>query len=272
MRTYVLVAMLVLVPCSVSAAGFAKHSLFLSKTSVVEGDTVLIHAVVANDTDTRFSGKLSLRENLPAQAGESVLGTVPLALAVEEVRVASISWNPSAGTHTLTAELTTDSGEKVEEQQATFTVAEKPKKLEPAPSSSQVASVQSSEPLQQQVTQLSPSVAGYTAPIFEMIDSLREKAVQALDQGIVWSKNKVSQKTPSAVLGAESSTTPNAETLVSGTVQTALLVGATALLYLFSVLRYSIEHTGIFYPILAVAFLYLLWRLYQRMRRPAWQR
>lgn len=257
-----LVVFLAVYPEVSRGAGFAKHSLFLSKTSVVEGDTVLIHAIVANDTETRFSGKLSLREK------ENLIGTVLLTLAAEEVRAVSISWNPSAGTHTLTAELATESADIVEEQQATFSIAEKPKKPEPGSDSSQTASVQSSDQLQQQLAQLSPSVAGYTAPIFETIDSLREKAVQALDKGVEWSKNKVMQKNKSSVLGADSSTTPNAETLVEGTVQTVLLVGATVLLYLFSVLRYIVENTGIFYPALAVAFLYLLWRLYRRMRRP----
>lgn len=262
MWNYVVVVVLFLMPWSVFAAGFAKHSLFLSKTSVVEGDTVLIHAIVANDTEVRFSGKLSLREK------ESLIGVVPLLLAAEEVRAVSVSWNPSAGTHTLIAELATDSGEKVEEQQATFSVAEKPKKPETGFSSSPAASVQSSQQLQEQLAQLSPSVARYATRIFSTIDSLREEAVKVLDRGVEWSKKKVTQTNPASVLGAQATTTPNAGTLVAGTMQTLFLVAATVLLYLFSVLRYIIENAGIFYPVLAVAFLYLLWKLYRRMRRP----
>ncbi|MDZ4225965.1 MAG: hypothetical protein U1C66_00555, partial [Patescibacteria group bacterium] len=53
-----------------------------------------------------------------------------------------------------------------------------------------------------------------------------------------------------------------------GIVETVTKLVATLLLYLFSILKFLVSNAGIFYPVLTIAFFYLLWRLFKRMRRP----
>jgi hypothetical protein len=45
------------------------------------------------------------------------------------------------------------------------------------------------------------------------------------------------------------------------------MIFATASLYILSILLYVVSNAGIFYPVLAVLFLYFLWRLFKRFRR-----
>src|SRR3989344_6188606 len=101
-------------------AGFAKQSLFLSKSSVTEGDTVLVHAVVSNDTTTKFTGTLIFKDS------DATIGNVPVSLDSGEANTFSVSWKPTAGNHTVEANLEDTSGAVVEQESATFTVAPPP--------------------------------------------------------------------------------------------------------------------------------------------------
>ena len=74
--SFFIVAILFLLPHTAGATGFAKQSLFLSKSVVTEGDTVRIHAVVSNDDGrAAFTGTLSFTD------GSATIGNVPVSLA-----------------------------------------------------------------------------------------------------------------------------------------------------------------------------------------------
>lgn len=236
-------------PSTVFAATFAKEPIFLSKSPVVEGETVLIHAVVSNDANTKFSGKLSVGE------GDKVIGSVSINLDARGAQVASLSWKPIAGTHKLVATLSEADGSLVEENSATFTVESKE---DAERSRDDDGDVESSADIQKSLAGLSPQAAEVSKPVFSTIDSLRKKTSDALDTGIDWTKKKGS------VLGTSTEST----TAESGVVGTVLSFIKTILFYIFSFLKYLVTHAALFYPILVIAFLYGLWRLYKRMRRP----
>lgn len=251
-------------PGAVFGAGFAKQTLFLSKTPVVEGESVLIHTVVQNDGAEKFDGSLVVF----AQAGDTKekVGTVAVSIALQGANTVSVSWKPAAGEYTVTAELTTKNGEIVESQTAHFTINEKPKTESNDLLNQADAEVQSSADVQAMIAKFSPTVADFTKPAFLAIDSLRTKAGSFLDQGINWSKAKVGPKKPGEVLGESTSNPASAQ----GWLGTLSYFAAMIALYFFSILKWIVANAGIFYPVIALVFFYSLWRLFVRMRRPSY--
>lgn len=255
MKYGVLALGLLLAPSFVCAAGFAKQSLFLSKTPVTQGDTVLIHAIVSNDATTKFSGTLTLHDEAGA------IGSVPVSLAAGEAGVVSVSWKPSGGSHTVTAELIDSTGAR-EQESSTFHIATP---AQPAAAQT-AAAVDSSQNIQQAIANISPGVAQATQPVFAAIDAGRAQASAALDQGISWAKAQI--QTPGQVLSAQTQKTSTST--AQGIGATLWTVMTTLVLYTLSVLQFIIGNAGLFYPVVVILFFYILWRLYRRSRRPAY--
>ena len=259
-RIFFALCVFFVLPAGVQAASFAKQSLFLSRSSVTEGDTVLIHAVVSNDSLQKFTGTLTLTSNA------ETIGTVPVILGAGEADTVSLSWKPVAGTPEVTAVLKDKSGAVVEQEAASFTIDAKPvpKKITlDLPTDS----VDSSIAIQKAIGNLSPLVADTSKPVFTTIDNGRRGAANALDSGIAWSKKQLGQNLGGSVLGTSKDNSASAGKKVGTTLWTIL---ATLALYLFSVLRYVVGHAGVFYPVAVLLFFYILWRGYKSTRRPRW--
>lgn len=256
MRFGLLTGLLLIAPLPLFGASFARESLFLSKTPVVDGETVLIHAVVANESNVKFVGDVVLK------VGEARIGSVAVTIAPGGANAVSVSWKPTAGSHKIVAELTTVEGTIVESESATFTINEKPK---PAGTSGTAAttSIESSADIQDKINSTLPAVSGISEPIFTTLDSARASAAALLDRGIDWAKQKTDEKKPGEILG---SATENK----GGFIETALLMFATVMLYIFSVLRFVVGNAGLFYPVFVVLFFYALWRIFRRIRRPSY--
>lgn len=234
-----------LAPGSVFAASFAKESLFLSRSPVIEGDTVYIHAVIANDAASTFKGEVVFEDN------DERIGTVAVTIAPGGAETASLSWQPFAGTHPISAELMTEDSTVVEKLSATFIVRTKPMSETTAPSS-----IEPSDGVREVIAGISPQAAEVAEPIFSTIDTLRQKGVKTLEKGIVWARSG----NEGEVAGAQ-----------SGIADTVLGVVKTALIYLMELVRWLLSNAGVFYPVLALTFLYLLWRTYKRLRRPSYE-
>ncbi len=243
-----LILFTLLLPSFALAAGFAKESLFLSKSPATEGDTVFIHAVVANDLNAAFTGDVIFEDD------ETKIGTVAVSIPAGGAETVSLSWSPKAGSHSIVAELTAKDGTVVEKLSATFSIRAKPKSEDKttAPAST---TVQSSDDVKEAIAGISPGLAEASEPVLATIDNLRQKGADALDKGIAWAK-----KPEGEVAGAS--------TGLGGTV---LSVVKTVLTYLMEVLRFVLGNAGIFYPAFAIAFLYFLWRLFKRYRRPSYE-
>lgn len=143
----------------------------------------------------------------------------------------------------------------------TVYLATKPK---PVATNNQAAAVESSRQIQDGIAGVSPQTAQVVAPFFTLVDSARDKAAVIVSQQL--DKTKAGLGTDAGkVLGAE--TTKNAASNPSGTFWYIL---QTLYLYILTVLNFIIGSAGVFYPLLAVVALYLLWRLFNRFRRPAY--
>ncbi len=254
MRTALFTALLfVSFASSVSAATFARQSLFLSKTPVTEGDTVLIHSVVANESNVKFTGDVVFKD------GETKVGSVAVSIVPGGANTVSVSWKPFAGTHRVTAELTAQDGAVVESESANFSINEK---IKPG-STTTSTGIDSSQDIQKKIAEILPAAAPVSTQIFSTLDSARGTAASVLDSGIDWAKQKTGGKKPGEVLGA--STTSS-----GGAIDTVWTVLASVLLYILSILRFVVGNAGIFYPAFALLFFYILWRIYKRMRRPSY--
>lgn len=251
MRFYLFGLFLLVSATTAHAAGFAKDTLFLSQTPVVEGEAVLIHTVVANESTQPFKGTVVFKD------GEEHIGTVGVGIAPGGANTVSVSWKPSAGSHNVTADLTNEDGTVAEEQSATFHIDAKPEQqTQPA------AAVESSDELQKKLNGISPTAADISAPIFSTLDSARSKAADLLDAGLEWTQEKGGGKNPGEVLGEATQ-----DTSAGGIAHTAWTILATVVYYILSLLRFIVGTAGIFYPVFAILFFYTMWRLYKRMRR-----
>lgn len=243
-------------PASAHAAQFAKQSLFLSQSSVTEGETVLIHAVVSNDTANAFAGTLAFSDDGAA------IGSVPVTLKAGEGAVMSVSWKPAAGSHPISATLKDAAGATVESQQKAFTVAAKPAPV-PADAAASAAVVESSKGIQSAIGGVSPATEAYSAPIFNTLDSARTSAADTLDSQLSATRARLAPDSPGEVLGAEA--VKNSPQNPAGGFMYLL---NTLYFYLLTLLRFVIGSAAVFYPVFAIALLYVLWRGFRLVRRP----
>lgn len=242
-----------LCPLVAGAAQFAPSALFLSKNAVVEGDTVLIHAVVQNDGTDKFPGTVVFTN------GEATVGSVPVTLSPNEVRGVSVSWTPMAGAHKITAALMDQQGAAVQSETQGFSVAQKPKP-KPTASSNSAAVVESSADIQSKITDLSPAAGSASAPFFKMVDGARSSVADVLDAQLQKTKPKLAP-TPGVVAGTSTAIqTPDQGSWISS-------IFNTVYYYILTVLRWLIGSAAIFYPVLAFVFLYTLYRMFRRFRR-----
>lgn len=242
-------------PVVTFAAGFAQQSLFLSKSSVTEGDVVLIHAVVQNDAASAFPGTVFIKD------GTEQVSSVPVTLEAGEAQAVSVSWKPTAGSHKITAELQDKAGAVVESESETFIVQEKPKPVSQETPQNQAAAVESSDGIQDQIDSLSPAVGGVLAPVFRLVDGSREAIADVLDSQLESVGPKVTAlPIPGVVAGAETIKAPDEQGWFWSIIYTVYF-------YLLTVLRYVVGSAGIFYPLLALVFFFVLWRTYRRFRR-----
>src|SRR3989344_1144879 len=151
----------------------------------------------------------------------------------------------------------------------TFTLylTPKPKPAPVAASSSAVAAVGSSDGIQQGIAGVSPQAASALSPVFRLVDGGRSKAADVLDNQITNTKKNLGPNAgaPSEVLSAE-----DVKQAGQNPMGAFWYILQTLYLYLLTLLRFIVGSAGVFYPVLAAAVLYILWKTFNRFRRPAY--
>lgn len=81
--------------------GFPTQEVWLSADTILEGESVFIHAIVLNDAPGVFTGTMEFYDDirLLGKTQFSVTGT-------QKVRVVSLAWEATAGEHRITAKIT----------------------------------------------------------------------------------------------------------------------------------------------------------------------
>lgn len=258
MRKMLVAAVLVLcMPLVASAAGFASQSIFLSRSPVTEGESVRVYVTVSNPGADTFKGSVAVTED-----GDTI-GTVPLTLTTGGAQTVSVVWKPtSAGARTVKAALIQD-GTTAAETQQTFTIQEKPK---PTPLASETpdvstqtsGTVESSAGIQQSIESISPAVGNASKPVFGALDSVREKIAGVADQQLGKVGSKISKGQSKGQV--EGISTEDTQPWYWSIVWTIYF-------YILTLVRFLVGSAGIFYPLLAVLFLYFIWKMFRRYRR-----
>jgi len=150
----------------------------------------------------------------------------------------------------------------------TFTLYLTPKpKPAPVAASSSAAAVGSSDGIQQGIAGVSPQAASALSPVFRLVDGGRSKAADVLDNQITNTKKNLGPNAgaPSEVLSAE-----DVKQAGQNPMGAFWYILQTLYLYLLTLLRFIVGSAGVFYPVLAAAVLYILWKTFNRFRRPAY--
>jgi hypothetical protein len=245
-------------PVAASAAGFAKQSIFLSTNAPVAGEAVLIHASVSNDATTTFTGTLKVHDD------EGTIGSVPVTLAAGGASDVSVTWEPTAGAHTVVADLTDSSGTVVEENSQAFTIAAPPTPVTDTAANEDTSGVQPSTQIQQSIASVSPVAAQVSTPVLQALDSGRVAAANQLNKAVAWSKAQVGAPVTSPTSAFIK--TPDAATQ-NKTASSVWTIFATAVLYILTIVLYIVSNAAIFYILFVCIFFYILWKCWRRYRR-----
>lgn len=246
--------------------GFARGSLWTSKTTITEGEPVTLFASVVNTSDVLLSGSIAFFD------GEEKLGEAAVELKSGESRVASHPWTPSAGTHALRA-VFSDATQEIDRTSLTVFVNERPKESVLQAETQSAAAVEGSEAIQRTITSIAPPAASYVNPAFETTDALREKGVGLLDEQIVKTQsglNEIRTKKQAIDAGRPAGEDlPPAQEKERRTLSIKEIF-QTLLLYVLETMRFIIASVAIFYPLMVALVFMAALKLYRRIRRPAY--
>lgn len=80
--------------------GFPSGNVWYSKTSLIEGEEVLVHVIAFNDEVGTFGGVMEFYDSL------TLLGKVPFSItSTQKVKVVSFKWKTTAGDHRISANI-----------------------------------------------------------------------------------------------------------------------------------------------------------------------
>lgn len=265
---YWLLSIAFLLPCGVvfaETSGFASGSVWVSKTPLVEGETVLIHAALTNGLATKLTGVLVFKDN------DTVIGSVPFSLAASEARIVSLSWKTTSGSHALSASITGASNEGATgTESVTVSVEQKPTpvvatKKTTASTSAAAVAFSDSEDIQGAIGSVSPKAEEVVDPAFTKVDSLRKSGADILTEQVGKTESKIASLSAKK---AELSKQDTKESKSEGRKVSLYQVFSTLLLYIYNVLLVVVSKAGLFYPLFAFLFFFTLYKIYQRMRNP----
>lgn len=257
MRRNVFLALWILLFPSLVFAGFPRSGLWLSTEHPLSGETLVLYASLANQSEEVLSGTLRFLN------GSTLLHETSVSLAPGESKTYTASFTPEEGALTLSAQFSDAKGMLVDEVSLSVPVA--PRRAGP----SLAAAVEDSAPIQKTIADLSPKAAQTLAPVFETIDSVRAIGASFIDERIVSSREKLqSFSEEKKSLGLPPLRSEEAEK--RGRTIAAYQVFHTMLLYLLETLRFVISTAAVFYPLLAFCFFVILYKLYRRFRRPSY--
>lgn len=242
--------------------GFPSGSIWLSKTSLVDGDGVQIVTPVYDAGSEKMQGTIVFSVD-----GASV-GSVAFSLDSGETKIVSFPWKAVEGAHAITAEIQdlvgadpaevlSVSGGKTEALSVSVAAA-------PPPSPVAQAFGTAASVVQNAAVASLPVISTAGNAVYEQTENLRIAAQAVLQNALDKNQGDASAGKP-MVLGAETYQAP-----ADG--QTA---GAAAAPASFSLLRlleegllFIVSYRWAFYPLLLVAFLVLFYVLAKRITRP----
>jgi len=235
-------------------AGFPTQAIWVSKTTAVAGETLVVSAVVYNGNTSALKGTLVFTDDAER------IGVRELELPAGESQIHSIEWKPKAGEHRLAARIegTSAALSQTETPSITVVVAEPP-----PPSRVQQTVSQAAQTAGNIASSSLPIVLGIATSIFDAVEPYRQKGVEELEAYVEKTRSRAGGSAGGTVAGTSTSNTSgfgSAGANGGGLVSNIAQVAAAAALFVMSSLY-------LFYPLLALIFLGTLYFLARRIRR-----
>ena len=231
-------------------AGFPSEAIWISKTSAVEGETLVISAVVYN------GDAASLHGTIVFTADGTRICAREFELSADGSQIHSVEWRPKAGEYRVAAVIEGTSMQVSQRETSSILVSID----EPPPPSAMRQAVQTAGSI---ASSSLPAVLGIATSVFETIEPYRKKGVERLESYIEKTRSRKNGNVSGTIAGTSTSNvngfrTPASENknFVSAIAQTAAAVA----LFVMSALY-------LFYPLLALLFLGTFYLLARRIRR-----
>ena len=241
-------------------AGFPSQAIWASKSAAVEGETLVISAVVYNGNAAPLKGTLVF------SADGARIGAREFELPEGKSQIHSIEWKPRAGEYRLAAAIEGTSAPLSQRETSSIVISV----AEPPPPSAMQKTAQALYQATQATGGLAssslPAVRRIAASVFEAIEPARKAGVERLENYLEGARARsesgaAGSSAPDAAgfasSGGEGEVAGKGGNLASNAAQTA----AAAALFVMDSLY-------LFYPLLALLVLGTLYFLARRIRRP----
>ena len=250
---FFLTAFVLLAPTVLYAAGFPSQLVWLSKTNIVENETVQLFTVLLNDSSTPFKGTVVF------EVDEKTVSENIFELSGGASKILSGSWKATSGSHAIRARLQSGEGTtSVQAQTAAITVIVA--KAPPPGAAAQVLNTAASI-AQSIATTSAPFVMGVANAVYEKTELLRKEGLAYLE-AYVKEENQLRASTtprsPTANTAQSASTTGTTE---PSPLSQLSQLAAAALLFTF-------QTPALFYPIFCFILLTAIYLLLRWATKP----
>jgi hypothetical protein len=241
------------------SGGFPSNSLWLSKTHLIDGDSVEIFAPIYN------SGSEKIEGNVVISVDSAAIGSVHFELGAGESKIASLAWNAKEGAHTISASIADAalsaskeglslSREKTESVSVTVAAA-------PPPPPTLQALKTAGNVLGSAVAAITPLVSSVAGSVINTTETLRTDAKSALEKSIAADAPSPANSS-GEVLGAE--TQKNLASVAAATAHSNF----SPVKILKQIALMIVSYAWIFYPLLLIIILFCFYILSKRIARP----
>lgn len=240
-------------------AGFPTQSLWLSKTSVTEGDALEIYAAVYN------AGSAQLRGTVAFQVDGKTIGTKKFDIAAGKADLVSVSWKAAAGLHNFSAAIQdasgTKSGEAVSLSSATAGTVTAVVAAAPPPSIVEQGIKTVSETIANASSAATPVIASAASGIFAKTEEFRKGVLDNAQESSMEKTPATTSSTAREGQVAGASVAPQQTSGQSSLFNNISQFAAPAILLTFG-------SPAIFYPLLCLILLAAIYALGKFVRRP----
>ncbi len=246
------------------SGGFPESPLWLSKSSLIDGDAVQISTPVYNAGTAKISGDAVFTVD------ESEIGTAHFELVAGESKIVSAAWKATEGTHTLKARMENASDVNLKQAVSLDGNVTGEISVEVAPAPPQPAIVQAISTATGAISNATaaalPVVASVGGIVFKETEQIRKSAVTSLENSLAGTENS-----PATDNNTESQGTVLSATTYRAPSMTASAASAPAssglMRVLQTILLFLVSYVWIFYPLLILLMLAILYLLGKGLSR-----
>lgn len=233
-------------------AGFAPHSIWISKQSAAAGDSIRIFTVVYNSATSSLSGTIHF------YVDNTDVGTSNVTLSAGETKVQSVTWLAAEGSHTLQAGFENPSLplSNATTESVSITIASS------LPAPAYVQAMQSA-------AQTASVIVASTTPIVQQIVSTTINTSEALRQaGETYLSSAYASDTAAATAHAMTKKHTGSVLGTSTTAQTAINAFTSSKLAAEEAGKKIFGSAVLFYPIAALLFFLIMYFLTRQIKNP----